>query len=313
MLKIKKRIISKASGLWKRGLYPLQDLQGTGLGPQGACYEHNGKPCIISVDLEDCRWFGASGLSYSNDSLHPYVRTLMEYEAGQCITYEGSYLQKYWQSWTPKNLAEYFDLELNKYCHPLLLQTPPNHNILPWSPSGTVDYMKQEKWKNRSDYRALVNAGCAPARSCGPKPDWFGEARFQHLVSIFKSIKKTGYRPEVSTKIPYDQQHILGSCLIREGQVRFNILNGQHRASVLSALGHTTAPIIVNCHASRGPGTVRREEVAHWPLVRLGILSANEALAIFDRIFDAKPPRELARLKRNNFISEPHAVKVLTN
>lgn len=279
--------------------YRTRDLRERGLGPLDAYHEHMGKPCLIRVGLEHCRWYGASGISYSRDSLHPYIRTLIEYDEGICTTYNGSFLQRYWQQWAPKNLAEYFGID-EAQCHPLLVRTPPNHNILPWSPTDRIEYMEQEQWMTRSDYRELCLAGGTPARSCGPKPTWFGEARFQRLVSVYESIKTSGYREIASESEPYGDQHIVGNCLVRDGIVRFVVANGQHRASALSALGDSEASMIVHFHSDRGPAMLRRDEVRYWPLVRRKIFSPGEAEAIFDRIFDAVPPPEIKAMDRAN-------------
>jgi len=282
-----------------RAVQPIRDLRDKGLGALDAYYEHKGKPCLIRGGLEHCRWYGASGISYSRNSLHPYIRTLIEYEEGICTTYNGSFLQRYWQQWAPKNLAEYFGIDEAK-CHPLLVRTPPNHNILPWSPTDHIEYMEEEQWMTRFDYRELCLAGGTPARSCGPKPTWFGEARFQRLVSVYESIKASGYREIAAESEPYVGQHIVVNCLVRDGIVRFVVANGQHRASALSALGHSEASMIVHFHSDRGPAMLRRDEVDSWPLVRRNIFSPCEAEAIFDRIFDAVPPREIKSMRSSN-------------
>ncbi len=287
------RLFRKAK---KNRKHEVCDARDTGLGPLEAYYEHNGAPSLIRVDLSHCRWYGASGISYSRDSPHPYIQTLIEYEEGICTTYDGSFLQKYWQHWSPKSLAEYFGIDQEE-CHPLLLRTPPIHNILPWSPSNRIEYMEQEKCMSRSDYRELCLAGGTPARSCGPKPDWFGEIRFRRLVSVYESIKGSGYREMAAESKPYGDQHILGNCLVRDGITRFVVANGQHRAAGLSALGHSAASMIVHINDGKGPAMVRRDEVGHWPLVGRNIFTPGQAEAIFDRIFDAAPLPEIESMK----------------
>lgn len=275
---------------------PLCDLRQARLGPVEAYYEHGGKPCLMQVELAQCRWYGASGLSYSRDSLHPYIRTLIDYQAGSCTAYEDSFLRHYWQQWRPQSLAEYFRIDRDR-CHHLLVQTPPNHNILPWSPADRIEYMTHRRWMDRSDYRELCLAGGVPARSCGPKPDWFGRDRFEHLVAVHDSIKTSGYRPPPAAAA-YGDRHIVANCLLRGGEVRFLVADGQHRAAALAALGQRMAPVIVHLDTDRGPAMLRREEAADWPLVVRGIFSLSQAEAIFDRIFDAVAPQALQALQR---------------
>ena len=271
---------------------PFHDLRYTAADAIEAYYEKNGRPCIIDVALDECRWLGASGLSYSPDSLHPYVRTLVDYEERRHTTYEGSYLSRYWRTWRPPDLASYLCLD-PRACHPLLVHTPPLHAVLPWSPADRIAYMKEERWMLRSDYRALLEAGASPARSCGPKPGWFGAARFDRLVSVYESIKADGYRLRKNLRRPGGETDIVVNCLVRNNEPRFLIADGQHRASALAVLGYRTVPAIVFWSAGRGSVMIRREEVEHWPLVRRGVFARTQALSVFDRIFDAVPPDEI--------------------
>jgi len=280
----------------KSKLYPCIDLRNTNLEPLQAYYEHNNKPCIINTLPEHCRWFGASGLSYSKDSFHPYIRTLYEYQNDHHAKYEGSYLEWYWKSWKPSNLAEYFRI-FNESAHPLLLNTPPNHNIFPWSPSQRIKYMQNREWLNRADYRKLCESGSNPARSCGPKPDWFGKKRFENLITIFEKIKTKGYHKHASEKLPYKDQHLVGKCLIRDGELRTLIADGQHRASSLVTLGYEKLPVIFFAQNERGPDIIRREESKYWPLVQESIFTKTQAESIYDIIFDGIPHNEVIEPK----------------
>ncbi len=276
--------------------YKIYDLCGSDVCPVEAYYHHNGSPCILNVKLEHCRWYGGSGLSYSSTSLHPYVQTLVEYEQINHREYRGSYLERYWEAWQPANLAAYFDIDKST-AHPLLLKTPPNHNILPWLPADCISYMKNSDWLRRSDYRSLLDDGAPPARSCGPKPYWFGNTRFNHLLTIYQSIKKNGYQIDSSEREAIQYKHMEGVCLLRDNEVRILVADGQHRASALAALQHDRVPMLFYLINKRNPGIIRREEVGFWPLVQEKIFTIEQALAIFDRIFDANPPKEIKALK----------------
>jgi len=268
------------------------DLRNEPMGPMQAYYEFNNRPCIINTDPEHCRWFGASGLSYSKDSLHPYICTLADYQNNGHSTYKDSYLEWYWNTWQPSNLAEYFRIHAEPV-HSQLLNTPPIHNISPWSPSHSISYMQKKGWLNRKDYRALCESGSIPARSCGPKPDWFGAERFKNLISVYKSIKLNGYCEKPPETVPFGDQHLVGKCMVRSGEVRVLIANGQHRASSLVTLGYEKLPVIFFTQNNRGPDIIRKEDVVSWPLVQKGIFTKEQGLSIFDHIFDGIPPREI--------------------
>jgi hypothetical protein len=274
-----------------RPLYRSHDLRPQGLGPLEAFYEHGGEPCLVSIELRHCRWFGASGLSYARDGAHPYVQTLIAYARGGPTTFEGSSLEAFWNTWHPANLAEYLGLD-PATSHPLLVTTPAIHGIVPWSPGTEVAAMRERSWLERPDYRALHEAGCPPARSCGPKPTAFGVERFGRLVWVYERIVQEGYREAPAETLRYRDQHIVGACLVRDGEVRLLVADGQHRAAALAALGGDRAPVLVHVQGARGPTVVRRDDVEAWPLVRLGLFTTEDATRIFDRIFEGQMPAD---------------------
>jgi hypothetical protein len=263
-----------------------------GMGPLEAYYAFGGSPCLLDVTLSDCRWYGASGLAYARSSLHPYVQTLVALDEGGADTYDGSFLERYWQAWQPENQAAYLGLDLAR-SHPLLLQTPANHEVLPWSPADAMTFMERQGWLDRSHWRELVAAGCPPARSCGPKPHAFGVDRFRHLVSIHESIRRSGFRPD-GLAASGDPDPIVATCLVRGNDVRFLVADGQHRCAALAAMGVAEAPMLLWSLHGRRPPVVRREEAHSWPLVKLGIFAIEEASAVFDRVFEGTPPPALA-------------------
>jgi len=266
------------------------------MGPLQAYYEFNNRPCIIKTDPEHCRWFGASGLSYSKDSLHPYICTLADYQNNGHSTYKDSYLEWYWNTWQPSNLAEYFRIHTEPV-HPQLLNTPPLHDIAPWSPSLYISYIQNKGWMNWEEFRSLCESGSTPARSCGPKPDWFGAERFKNLLSVYKNIKLHGYRENAPESVKFGDQHLVGKCLVRNGEVRILIAQGQHRASSLVTLGYEKLPVIFFTQNKRGPDIIRREDADCWPLVQNGIFTKAQAVTIFDYVFDGIPPSDIVESK----------------
>jgi len=274
--------------------YAIHDLRTAGSGPLDARAAHSGEPCLVEVDLRDCRWFGASGLAYSPDGPHPYVRTLVEFDAGQ-LAYEGSYIEAYWRTWTPPHQAAYLGLE-PLHAHPLLLETPPLHAALPWADANVADLLARRRWSERADYRRLLESGCPPARSCGPKPDWFGRERFARLVELRTAIASGGYHAVNPAAVTPGSEPIVGSCLLRGGEVRVLVLDGQHRAAALAALGRPRTAVALHVPRRGVPEWTDRDAVRDWPLVRAGLFREGDALAVFDRVFDALPPPEVRAL-----------------
>jgi hypothetical protein len=282
------QIVRALRARFGRPRYRLIDLRGVVDCPVDAYYVTGGAPALIDVPLDRCRWMGASSFSYARSGGHPYVRTLLDYEAG-VTDYARSSLKAWWHAWQPRTLAAFFGFSADD-CHALLNDSPPVHDVVPWSPERAVDYLRRRGWLEDAGYRALAAEGCPPASSCGPKPDWYGEARFDHLIRVYERIKTLGYRPRTSARIPYVRQHPVGQVLLRGAHWRVVMLNGQHRAAVLSALGHATAPVIVHAGIARGAGAVRRDEAEHWPLVRAALFTLSQARTIFDAVFDGRAP-----------------------
>ena len=44
--------------------------------------------------------------------------------------------------------------------------------------------------------------------------------------------------------------------------------------------------MLIGAQHPRGPAMIRGEESGEWPLVRLGVYSETQALAVFDGIFE---------------------------
>ncbi|WP_302142693.1 hypothetical protein [Halomonas alkalicola] len=257
-------------------------------------------PSIVECPLAHCRWFGPTGLAYGRESLHPYVQSLLQSLRGECRSYKESCLAHYWRSWTPATLAQSLGIDGDS-AHPLLNASPPLSNFMPWSDIRQFETLKAAAQTSRGE---LARDPDSPfrfdiaVRQVGPKPDWFGELRIQHLVSLHRQITSEGYRHRASARLQYKHQYVVVDGMVRDSEVRFLVAAGQHRASVLSAMGQEGVPALLNVSHKRGPSVIRRSEAENWPLVRLGIISLPDALDVFDRVFEGRQPRGFPTLMR---------------
>ncbi|MDX5376934.1 MAG: hypothetical protein LPK08_05350 [Halomonas sp.] len=287
--------------IWRRvgpRQYPVPDLSRETVGPLEAFYAYRGLPCLIQCRLADCRWFGPTGIAYGRDSLHPYVQSLRQYLDGECRSYRGSCLETYWQHWQPSTLAASLGVSSDT-AHPWLRRVPPLSDFMPWSDVRQLQLLRtlaELSPQGEGAESSLVSE--TAVRQVGPKPDWFGERRLNQLVALHRAILQEGYRYQASQRLEYFHQHIVLDTLARGDEVRFLVANGQHRASVLSVLGYASVPALVHVSHRRGPSLVRREDCFSWPSVRQGIFTANQALEIFDRVFEGRPPPGFPRLAR---------------
>jgi hypothetical protein len=64
-------------------------------------------------------------------------------------------------------------------------------------------------------------------------------------------------------------------------EYRFLVRHGHHRIGAAAALGMTTIP----AHVSHG-AIINVKDLEHWPQVRIGVWSREQALGYFHHLFD---------------------------
>jgi len=257
------------------------DLSLNDIHPLAALARAGHRPVLITVRLDQCRWTGATGFPYGPDAAHPYVRTLVQYHNGGKPAAGESYLSRYYASFQPRSLAEFQGLGTDG--HPLLSSLPPL-NIYPWS-SVSLAQLHAFLAGVGNDY--ALPPSFRVVRSCGPKPADFTQARLDRLIGLYNTIKAQGFRTKLNPKLSYFDQFPVGDVMVRGTETRIILANGQHRAAVLSALGRESAPLLLGVVHPRGPYRIDRSAVDAWPLVRDGLYHKDQALRIFDGIFDA--------------------------
>lgn len=67
-------------------------------------------------------------------------------------------------------------------------------------------------------------------------------------------------------------------------EYRVMISRGQHRIAALAAMGAKTAPVRLL------PKIIARSEASLWPNVDRGFYTVEQAMAVFDRIFEGRQP-----------------------
>lgn len=282
------------------GVYRSRDLRGVAITPSEVLDRYPSHPCIIECPLVHLRWFGPTGLAYGRGSLHPYVQSLLQQLGGECRSYQETCLAHYWRSWTSTTLAQSLGID-GESAHPLLNASPPLSNFMPWGDMHHLETLKSAAQASRLGHAGDLDSPLhfdIAVRQVGPKPDWFGELRIQHLMSLHRHITSEGYRHRASARLPYKHQYVVVDCMVRDSEVRFLVAAGQHRASVLSAMERESVPVLLNVTHKRGPSVIRRADAENWPLVRMGIVSITDALGVFDRVFEGQHPRGFPTLLR---------------
>jgi hypothetical protein len=228
---------------------------------------------LIEVPLLHCR--GLYGLPL--DNLHPFVRTARALIDGKIHCYSGSPLQRYYDHFQPQHAAELLELPASSP-----LSTAPAFCVVwPWQ-SGSIS----DKAKARLERASAINRQRGLPldlshghSSFGPVSEQKGHLEFAALARLVAQVREKGYlrRPEPDGDI---QVIALNDEL---SETRFLIRTGQHRAAVMAALGFERVPAVVIRH-------VRKVDLNHWPHVKDGLFSRDQARSIFDRLFSGTPP-----------------------
>lgn len=264
---------------------PPVDLRRSTDDPVEMCYRVGRKRFIVDVALERCRAFGATAQRCTAAANNPFVDTLVLYGQGKCRSFADSPLHHYYETWQPASLAEAMGITADPANE--ALNAPLHVPALPWSRSRTG--LEREKRLALQEFRAAQRrAGIEGGEvdgilSYGPVTPAFGAVTFVRLATVYDSIRVHGYRPEQA-----GASHIMAQLLMRDGDYRVFIRSGKHRIAALGALGYTA--VTVQLARRYFPALIHREDAGSWPLVRSGLYTRDQAVALFDRIFEGRQP-----------------------
>ena len=279
--RILKRMVTKAGigAFVTRGRTPL-DLRGQGVTPLDALYVAGGRPVILDIPVERCRTFRCIAYSLDRETANPFYHTVRAIAGGATDRYETSPLQRFYSAWQPRSAADLMGLP----DHPILSDLPPV-SVRPWRnqmpEEALASTLKAVARDNAQHGHALSAADGSPAY--GPVSQAKGELEFARLTAVTTSISTKGY-----SRHPGRDGDIGGRLLVRGTDWAVDIQGGQHRAPTLAALGWTHVPIRLDLDLPGG--VTRRDDVQAWPLVRQGVFSTNDAITLFNRMIEGRPP-----------------------
>lgn len=278
--KLKHDIFRSLAGRLWRYSSRCADLRGQGADPILAAYLSPGLQFVIDVEMGRCLGLHSLAFSYRRGGGHPFVVTLLDYACGQGQTYEGSALEQYYACSQPRNAADALGLE-GDAVDERLRGGGPLASSLPWDVLAPQAH--EEFWTGIATRDYVENGFSLDAshgwKAWGPASAAAGKAEFTRLVQSYLAIKKHGYVRHSA----YDGD-IEGRILTSGGDYRILIERGQHRIAALAALGFDKLPVRL------APASVRREEAAFWPQVVSGVYTTEQALFVFDRMFEARQP-----------------------
>jgi hypothetical protein len=189
-------------------------------------------------------------------------------------------LRRYYDRVRPANAAAWLGLT-GADAPAALAAVPPWAAVFPWRARSIESYREAFEQaalaENRSVGREVgIEDGWL---FCGPVSDEKVRIEAERILFVLRCIIEHGYR-----RNDENDGDVRATALLNEaGDWRWLITAGNHRASAAAALGLPAIPIRVNL-------VISRADVHHWRHVVDGLVTAAQALSVFDRYFDACPP-----------------------
>jgi len=115
-----------------------------------------------------------------------------------------------------------------------------------------------------------------PSNFFGPSTSKMIDQEFKRTQRVMRNIQEKGYRPD-------RYGDIQGYFLQLDGEYRFVVKGGKHRATALAFLGFASISVRMRPF---WPRVIDGERVRDWPLVRSGQMSEDFALAVMRRFFE---------------------------
>ena len=112
----------------------------------------------------------------------------------------------------------------------------------------------------------------------GPLDDAEGQEELDRLRQCVVSIRRFGYQPEL-----FKAGRINVTVLRSQGEQRYLVEHGIHRASVLAAMGASRIDVGID---HRCPWIVDESQVDQWPHVQSGFTTRHVALDSLRRYFN---------------------------
>lgn len=218
------------------------------------------------------------GISIADPNANPFTRSVTDYLSGESTEYAGSVLNRFYESWQPRTLAEFVGVNADGHSS---LSRPLIVGDMPWDEYRGVDQLLRER--DVYELERLAKFGHAPSGRhgydyFGPISKALGEYRFKKHCRVARQIVDVGFDPA---------DHLVDvQLLVGDGAWALLVRDGKHRTTGLAAIGVQKVRVSL-------PGAypvIRRDEVAVWPGVHAGLYSVEQALEVFDRHVKGEPP-----------------------
>lgn len=233
----------------------------------------------LDMPISSVRGFMELGAPMMVDAGNPFIETARVLIQHPNISDGETPLADFYRKFCPKNAAELFGINNP---NETLLKLKPIATSLPWiGKSG--DYLAELREHTMREQGAQYDFALTSQdgfNSYGPVSSSKLKLEVLRLRQLIYSIKTQGYFKS------YSSDPITGGLLIRGDQANACLLlEGNHRVSVLAALGYERVTVLI-----RNQCNGYREMSKHWPGVIDNTFTSDNALDIFDRIEKGKLP-----------------------
>ena len=252
------------------------DLRDKVKDPVKALYQSGNHTVLVDIPLLKLRNLAPLSFPLTTNSCDPYIKSTQDYLKGDCTSYENSWLEWFYTKWNPRNAAAVLGL-FDEEAPAALVECAPYAYVYPWGTDNPYQRQKigPDLIRNENILKGADIPGIEGSVYFGPFSKRKGELEFSRICYLADSIIKNGYQINKSTT--HGELMVRGDdwCIGRGG--------GNHRRAVLAALGYSQMPMRVKW-------TINRDDVNNWPNVINGLFNVNQALNIFDRIFEGRQP-----------------------
>jgi hypothetical protein len=228
--------------------------------------------------------FGA--FSYSQDGWHHYTAALKEMDQEPKTNPENSILNTFYHRFSPKPGDSYLPVHDQDYW-----QSTKACYLPPWGGGRVVTFSnRMEQWT-------------------GPKTEDDISFHFNHLKTLCARIRSEGFRPW-----SYRDGYIRICVLENDnGDLRYLVVGGQHRAAIISHLGYSSVWARLQPQHSIYPGTmpnrIKFSEIDSWTEVVSGLFTHQDARGFFESYFkyDGRQQASALGLSSSNTLRAPSA------
>lgn len=216
------------------------------------------------MDIKQCVHY--CGFRYGHGEYHPYETYITRLHNEEPLENIRDEFKQFLKFYRPHDFGQLLGVDLSRQ-YPLWLY--------PWS--SRLRYWRTREtsgWYASPDripdiITRFSDAG-VPVRNVEKEYGW--------LHGAHESISAEGYRPE---KYGYPHAQLLHGY---DGKIACLMLDGNHRISTLSALGHES--LVVKFHKNK---SIHVENVDEWTGVKKRFYTKDDALSIFNVYFSGNP------------------------